>query len=113
MSLTPHTLPSPCFLEDNFHLQHITHAAYRPSFMSSKCAGPIGWLAMWPGAPTPLNILALVWAMYFTVWLSFPTTLPTNGTNVNCALTINRFGVVLMKQYIGFCVVGGIRRDWI
>lgn len=37
------------------------------------------------GLATPLNCVALVWTVYLTIWLPFPTTLPVTGTNMNYA----------------------------
>ncbi|ESK95311.1 amino acid permease [Moniliophthora roreri MCA 2997] len=39
---------------------------------------PKGWA-------TPINIFALVWTVYLTIWLPFPTTIPVTGTNMNYA----------------------------
>ncbi|KAK2788386.1 hypothetical protein FQN52_006710 [Onygenales sp. PD_12] len=52
-----------------------------------------GW-RLWKGWGTPINIFALVWTAYLTVFLAFPTTLPVTGTNMNYALPIYA-GVVI------------------
>lgn len=33
----------------------------------------------------PMNIVALIWTIYLTIWLPFPTTIPVTGTNMNYA----------------------------
>lgn len=35
------------------------------------------------GVGLPLNIYALAWSIYVTIWLPFPTTLPVTGANMN------------------------------
>jgi choline transport protein len=35
------------------------------------------------GAGLPLNIYALLWTIYLTIWLPFPTTLPVTAFNMN------------------------------
>lgn len=37
------------------------------------------------GFGTPVNIIALVWTCYLTIWLPFPTTVPVTGRNMNYA----------------------------
>jgi amino acid transporter len=37
------------------------------------------------GLGLPLNIYALVWTIYLTIWLPFPTTIPVTGTGMNYA----------------------------
>lgn len=34
---------------------------------------------------TPINLLALVWTVYLSIWLPFPVSLPVTGTNMNYA----------------------------
>ena len=41
-----------------------------------------------------MNVVALVWTVYLTIWLPFPTTIPVTGTNMNYAGPI--YGVVVM-----------------
>jgi hypothetical protein len=54
---------------------------------------------MWPGFATPVNVFALLWTVYLTVWLPFPTTLPVTGTNMNYALPIYAFVVLVALGY--------------
>ncbi|KIW68075.1 hypothetical protein PV04_04044 [Phialophora macrospora] len=63
---------------------------------------------MWPGFATPVNILALLWTVYLTIWLPFPTSLPVTGTNMNYALPIYAFVVLLA---LGYWFVWG-ERHW-
>lgn len=37
------------------------------------------------GVGVPMNITALVWTIYLTIWLPFPTTIPVTGANMNYA----------------------------
>ena len=46
------------------------------------------------GVGVPMNVVALVWTVYLTIWLPFPTTIPVTGTNMNYAGPI--YGVVVM-----------------
>jgi len=57
-----------------------------------------GW-RMWKGFAVPVNIIALVWTVYLTIWLPFPTTLPVTGTNMNYALPIYAFVVFASLGY--------------
>lgn len=66
-----------------------------------------GW-RMWKGIAIPVNILALVWTIYLTIWLPFPTTLPVTGTNMNYALPIYVF-VILCS--LGYWFTWG-RKSW-
>lgn len=52
----------------------------------------------------PLNIYALVWTIYLTIWLPFPTTLPVTGTNMNYAGPI--YVVVLLVTVFWWFVWG-------
>lgn len=36
-----------------------------------------------PGVGLPLNVYALAWSIYVTIWLPFPTTIPVTGANMN------------------------------
>ncbi|ETI24136.1 hypothetical protein G647_03505 [Cladophialophora carrionii CBS 160.54] len=69
---------------------------------------PYGAWRMWPGFATPVNIFALLWTVYLTVWLPFPTSLPVTGTNMNYALPIYAFVVLLA---LGSWFVWG-QRHW-
>ena len=40
---------------------------------------------MWKGYGLAINLIALVWTIYLTIWLPFPATLPVTGTNMNYA----------------------------
>lgn len=60
------------------------------------------------GVGLPMNIYALIWTMYLTIWLPFPTTIPVTGTGMNYAGPIFAF-VVLAA--LGWWVVYG-RRKW-
>ncbi|RDW80956.1 amino acid permease-3 [Coleophoma crateriformis] len=53
---------------------------------------PRGW-------GTPINVFALLWTMYLTVWLPFPTTIPVTGRNMNYAGPIYVFVVVAAVMY--------------
>ncbi|OAP57782.1 hypothetical protein AYL99_08520 [Fonsecaea erecta] len=79
--------------------------------LSDKAGGAVvnygGW-RMWNGWRTPVNIFALCWTIYLSVWLPFPTTLPVTGTNMNYALPIYAF-VVLCS--LGYWFVWG-KRHW-
>ncbi|KAJ9604633.1 hypothetical protein H2200_010747 [Cladophialophora chaetospira] len=57
-----------------------------------------GW-KMWNGFATPVNVFALLWTIYLTIWLPFPTTLPVTGTNINYALPIYAFVVLVALGY--------------
>lgn len=57
-----------------------------------------GW-RMWKGCGTPVNIFALAWTVYVTIWLPFPTTLPVTGTNMNYAGPIYAFVVLASLGY--------------
>jgi choline transport protein len=56
----------------------------------------------------PLNIYALLWTMYLTIWLPFPTTLPVTGTNMNYAGPI--YVVVLLVAVLYWVFWG--RTKW-
>jgi choline transport protein len=60
------------------------------------------------GFGIPINIYALVWTMYLTVWLPFPTTIPVTGTGMNYAGPI--FGFVVLAALGWWWVYG--RRKW-
>ena len=60
------------------------------------------------GFAIPINILALVWTIYLTIWLPFPTTIPVTGTNMNYALPIYVF-VILCS--LGYWFTWG-RKSW-
>ncbi|KIW92918.1 uncharacterized protein Z519_06767 [Cladophialophora bantiana CBS 173.52] len=78
--------------------------------LSDNSGAPVhygGW-RLWKGWGTPVNIFALCWTIYLTVWLPFPTTLPVTGTNMNYALPIYAF-VVLCS--LGYWFVWG-ERHW-
>ncbi|OQU98632.1 hypothetical protein CLAIMM_04385 isoform 2 [Cladophialophora immunda] len=62
-------------------------------------AVPYGGWRMWPGWATPVNVFALCWTVYLSVWLPFPTTLPVTGTNMNYALPIYAFVVLCSLAY--------------
>ena len=49
---------------------------------------------MWRGCGLFVNIYALVWTCYLTVFLPFPTSLPVAGTNMNYSSPIYAFVVV-------------------
>ena len=51
------------------------------------------------GVGVPLNIFALLWTFYLTIWLPFPTTLPVTGTNMNYAGPIYVFIVTAAVMY--------------
>lgn len=57
-----------------------------------------GW-RIWKGLGTPINIFALIWTVYLTIWLPFPTTLPVTGTNMNYAGPIYLFFVFISIAY--------------
>ena len=52
-----------------------------------------GW-RMWRWAAVPVNVYALVWTAYITVFLPFPASMPVDGSNMNYALPIYAFVVV-------------------
>ena len=52
-----------------------------------------GW-RMWKWAAIPVNIYALVWTAYITIFLPFPTSRPVTSSNTNYALPIYAFVVV-------------------
>ncbi len=60
---------------------------------------PYGGWRMWKGWGVPVNIFALLWTVYLTIWLPFPTTLPVTGTNMNYALPIYAFVVICALGY--------------
>ncbi|PGG95480.1 hypothetical protein AJ79_10032 [Helicocarpus griseus UAMH5409] len=62
-----------------------------------------GW-RLWNGWGTPVNIFALAWTAYLTVFLAFPTTLPVDGTNMNYALPI--YAAVVLDALIWWFVWG-------
>ncbi|KAK5051421.1 hypothetical protein LTR84_003073 [Exophiala bonariae] len=62
-------------------------------------AVPFGGWRMWKGFGAPMNIIALCWTIYITIWLPFPTTLPVVGTNMNYALPIYSFVVLAAFGY--------------
>ncbi|OAG45137.1 hypothetical protein AYO21_00485 [Fonsecaea monophora] len=66
---------------------------------SSSSTVQYGSWRMWPGIATPVNIFALCWTIYLTIWLPFPTTLPVTGTNMNYALPIYVFVVLCSLAY--------------
>jgi choline transport protein len=47
------------------------------------------------GTAIPINIYALVWTAYITIYLPFPTTYDVNGSNFNYALPIYAFVILL------------------
>lgn len=52
-----------------------------------------GWnLGSWG---VPINIFAMVYSAYIMVFLPFPSTLPVTGTNMNYALPIFAFSVIV------------------
>ena len=51
------------------------------------------------GVATPVNIVALVWTTYLTIWLPFPTTIPVTGTNMNYSGPIYVFVVTAAVMY--------------
>lgn len=51
------------------------------------------------GVGVPLNTFALIWTVYLTIWLPFPTTLPVTGTNMNYAGPIFIFVVTAAVMY--------------
>ncbi|KIV86604.1 hypothetical protein PV11_02204 [Exophiala sideris] len=57
-----------------------------------------GW-RMWKGFAVPINIIALLWTIYLTIWLAFPTSIPVNGSNMNYALPIYAFVVITSLAY--------------
>ncbi|KAG9773930.1 Choline transport protein [Exophiala dermatitidis] len=69
--------------------------------LSDKPGAPVqygGW-KMWKGVGAPMNVFALCWTIYLTIWLPFPTTLPVTGTNMNYALPIYTFVVLASLAY--------------
>lgn len=56
------------------------------------------------GLAVPINIYALIWTIYITIYLPFPTTYDVVGTNMNYALPIYIF--VLLCATIGWFVWG-------
>lgn len=53
---------------------------------------PRGW-------GTPINIFALVWTVYITIWLPFPTIVPVTGRNMNYAGPVYIFVVTAAVMY--------------
>lgn len=60
-----------------------------------------------PGWGTPVNVVALLWTAYLTVWLPFPTTLPVTGTNMNYAGPVY---VVVVMAAVGYWFSWGKKR---
>jgi choline transport protein len=56
----------------------------------------------------PVNVYALVWTMYITIYLPFPTSYTVDGTNMNYSLPIYAF--VLICATIGWFAWG--RSNW-
>jgi amino acid transporter len=56
----------------------------------------------------PINVYALVWTIYITIYLPFPTTYEVDGSNMNYALPIYAF--VLLCATIGWFAWG--RKHW-
>ena len=72
----------------------ILHARWTWRLSSSPTAAVRygGW-RMWPGWGAPVNVVALLWTVYVTIWLPFPATLPVTGSNMNYSLPIYVFAV--------------------
>lgn len=51
------------------------------------------------GVGVPMNIAALIWTIYLTIWLPFPTTIPVTGTNMNYAGPIYIFVITAAIMY--------------
>ncbi|OCT45596.1 amino acid permease [Cladophialophora carrionii] len=79
-----------------------------PNHQDAQAQVSYGAWRMWPGFATPVNVFALLWTVYLTVWLPFPTSLPVTGTNMNYALPIYAFVVLLA---LGSWFVWG-QRHW-
>ncbi|KAL6251538.1 hypothetical protein RBB50_001747 [Rhinocladiella similis] len=78
--------------------------------LSDKPGAPVqygGW-RMWKGFAVPVNVIALVWTIYLTIWLPFPTTLPVTGTNMNYALPIY---VAVVLASLGYWFIWG-SKNW-
>lgn len=65
-----------------------------------------GWsLGRWG---VPINVFALVYSVYIMIWLPFPSTLPVTGANMNYALPIFAFVVLLaLAQWVFWA-----RKNW-
>jgi len=90
-------------------LSCLLHARYTGRLGSSPRA-PVqygGW-RMWRGFGAPVNVFALLWTIYLTIWLPFPTSLPVTGTNMNYALPI--YTAVVCAAVVGWFVWG--KRRW-
>lgn len=61
-----------------------------------------------PRVGMTLNIYALLWTVYLSIWLPFPTTIPVNGTNMNYAGPI--YVLVLIGTVIYWFAWG--RTNW-
>ncbi|PNS18834.1 Choline transport protein [Sphaceloma murrayae] len=56
----------------------------------------------------PINLYALLWTCYITVWLPFPTGLPVDGSNMNYAFPIY---VVVVVAAVGWWFAWG-KKNW-
>ena len=56
----------------------------------------------------PVNVFALVYTAWATVWLAFPSTLPVTGSNMNYAAPI--FGATTLFAVVHWFVKG--RNNW-
>lgn len=79
----------------------ILHARYTGRLGDKAGAAVLqyGEWRMWKGWGVPVNVFALLWTIYLTIWLPFPTTLPVTGTNMNYALPIYAFVVFAALAY--------------
>lgn len=59
----------------------------------------LGEWQLWEGWGMPLNVVALFWTMYATVWLPFPLDLPVDAFNMNYSLPIYVAVVVATLVY--------------
>ncbi|KAI1120100.1 LPXTG-domain-containing protein [Nemania abortiva] len=57
---------------------------------------------------TPINIYALLWTIYITIWLPFPTTIPVTGANMNYAGPIY---LVVVIGAVTYWITWG-RKNW-
>lgn len=56
------------------------------------------------GSGMAVNVIALIWTVYLTVWLPFPTTLPVTATNMNYAGPI--YVVAVLAAYFYWLFYG-------
>ncbi|KAF5502641.1 Choline transport protein [Colletotrichum aenigma] len=66
-----------------------------------------GW-SLPKGWGTPINIYALLWSMYLSIWLPFPQTVPVTGTEMNYAGPVY---VVVVVGAVSFWYTWG-KKHW-